>query len=175
MPKRKDHSATRATMAQTGSLSYAWPCALLTLGVALLAAAWLSFGLPSEEPSRSAQKHSSHTRRKSVPASAQARTEALSAEALGHFSAEHNASLLWGTYRPGTYFGLRSRTAPTGLVAGLMWAAAGSQTKPAGPLRHECEQGAVDRCVAAHPAACHATAAWTAACRPSVQVWILGP
>ena len=41
---------------------------------------------------------------------------------LQSFSAAHNESLLWGTYRPGVYFGLRSLTAPTGLVAGLMWA-----------------------------------------------------
>ena len=32
---------------------------------------------------------------------------------LRGFSASHNASLLWGTYRPGVYFGVRSLTAPT--------------------------------------------------------------
>ena len=35
---------------------------------------------------------------------------------LGTFSAAHNESLLWGTYRPGVYFGLRSRTAPVAVV-----------------------------------------------------------
>ena len=32
---------------------------------------------------------------------------------LQSFSKAHNASLLWGTYRPGVYFGIRSRTFPT--------------------------------------------------------------
>src|SRR6056297_1583589 len=47
-------------------------------------------------------------------------------DALSHFSEAHNASLLWGTYRPGVYFGLRSRTTTTALVAGLMWTRATS-------------------------------------------------
>ncbi|KAL3914674.1 MAG: hypothetical protein SGPRY_007547, partial [Prymnesium sp.] len=69
----------------------------------------------------------------------------LSADYLSHFSNDHNESLLWGTYRPGTYFGLRSRTAPTGLVAGLMWAASGAGGSEGGPLRHECEQDGIER------------------------------
>lgn len=63
---------------------------------------------------------------------------------LAGFSAEHNASLMWGTYRPGVYFGLRSRTHPTALVAGLMWGAldgVASERK----LRHTCEQDEVQR------------------------------
>ena len=63
--------------------------------------------------------------------------------ALQSFSQAHNTSLLWGTYRPGVYFGLRSRTYPTGLVAGLMWsstAADGART-----LRHKCEQDGVEQ------------------------------
>lgn len=84
-----------------------------------------------------------------------AHTEPLSAEVLEYFSAAHNASLTWGTYRPGTYFGVRSRTAPTGLVAGLMWSAIASDGSPAGPLRHECEQGALYRYAAAlHVSTC---------------------
>jgi mannosyl-oligosaccharide glucosidase len=59
--------------------------------------------------------------------------------ALQHFTTEHNASLRWGTYRPGVYFGLRSLTAPTALTAGLMWAADGL------PLRHQCEQDGLER------------------------------
>ena len=59
---------------------------------------------------------------------------------LADFSAEHNASLLWGTYRPGVYFGLRSRTAPTALVAGLLWGALSTVTVSQDALRHQCEQ-----------------------------------
>ena len=66
--------------------------------------------------------------------------------ALRGFSASHNASLLWGTYRPGVYFGVRSLTAPTGLAAGLMWSAAGTAgMSPLGKLRHQCEQDEVER------------------------------
>ena len=36
---------------------------------------------------------------------------AVGATELDHFDAAHNASLQWGTWRPGEYFGLRSRTA----------------------------------------------------------------
>ena len=38
---------------------------------------------------------------------------AVGATELDHFDAAHNASLQWGTWRPGEYFGLRSRTAPS--------------------------------------------------------------
>ena len=61
---------------------------------------------------------------------------------LAGFSAEHNASLLWGTYRPGVYFGLRSRTYPTAVVAGLMW---GALAHDGLELRHACEQGQVQK------------------------------
>ena len=43
-----------------------------------------------------------------------------SAPPLSAFPAAHNDSLLWGTYRPGLYFGLKSRTFPT-LGAGIFW------------------------------------------------------
>ena len=121
-----------------------WAYGLVVLGIALLVAAYLSF-LPGDEPPSPAALQTPIMRQASVQSVSPARTEALSADALDHFSAAHNASLLWGTYRPGTYFGLRSRTFPTGLVAGLMWAAKGSASSPAGPLRHECEQDALER------------------------------
>ena len=71
---------------------------------------------------------------------------ALAGGTLSRFTAEHNASLLWGTYRPGVYFGMRSRTAPTALVAGLMW----TRARPDGgvdatTLRHQCEQDGLER------------------------------
>eukprot|EP00741_Cyanophora_paradoxa_P010634 tig00020537_g10278.t1 len=54
-------------------------------------------------------------------------------------TAERNASLLWGSYRPNLYFGLRTRH-PESLLAGLMW------FDPNRPdalerVRHRCEHG----------------------------------
>lgn len=59
---------------------------------------------------------------------------------LPQFSSNHTSSLLWGTYRPGSYFGLRTRL-PHSLIAGLMWA----DLDPSSPqhwnqLRHEALQ-----------------------------------
>jgi mannosyl-oligosaccharide glucosidase len=67
----------------------------------------------------------------------------LATGALQGFSEEHNASLLWGTYRPGVYFGLRSHTAPTALAAGLMWVSASAPRMD--KMRHKCEQDEVER------------------------------
>jgi mannosyl-oligosaccharide glucosidase len=74
-------------------------------------------------------------------------TENLPAyDALSHFSEAHNASLLWGTYRPGVYFGLRSRTTATALVAGLMWTRATTDGRAdRSTLRHKCEQDSLER------------------------------
>lgn len=67
-------------------------------------------------------------------------------DALSHFSEAHNASLLWGTYRPGVYFGLRSRTTATALVAGLMWTSATPDGRAdSSTLRHKCEQDSLER------------------------------
>ena len=55
--------------------------------------------------------------------------------ALGAFPAEHNASLLWGSYRPAVYFGLRTRTFPAA-VFGLFWHG-GNADK----MRHQCSEG----------------------------------
>eukprot|EP00967_Tisochrysis_lutea_P059275 scaffold75563_cov30-Tisochrysis_lutea.AAC.1 len=70
----------------------------------------------------------------------------LSPDLLSNFTAEHNSSLLWGTYRPGVYFGLRSRTIPTALVAGLMWTSARPDgTAEQSTLRHQCEQDSIQK------------------------------
>ena len=66
---------------------------------------------------------------------------AVGATELDHFDAEHNASLQWGTWRPGEYFGLRSRTAPDALAAGLMWTARAADGGGGGGLRHSCKEG----------------------------------
>ncbi|XP_023311834.1 mannosyl-oligosaccharide glucosidase GCS1 isoform X2 [Anoplophora glabripennis] len=48
--------------------------------------------------------------------------------------------VFWGTYRPGVYFGLKTRD-PNSLVAGLMWYFP-RRLKPGGDgIRHWCEQG----------------------------------
>lgn len=57
---------------------------------------------------------------------------------LAGLSKEHNASLLWGSYRPGVYFGLRSRTAPLALAAGLVWSFRDGQGRLR--VRHQCEE-----------------------------------
>jgi mannosyl-oligosaccharide glucosidase len=51
---------------------------------------------------------------------------------------EHHEGLLWGTYRPGIYAGIKSRTYPHALAAGAMWT--GGAADSAFLLRHECEQ-----------------------------------
>lgn len=60
---------------------------------------------------------------------------------------EHHEALLWGTYRPGVYAGVKSRTYPHALAAGMMWPAGrpGGTPSPGGgtqpfALRHECSQ-----------------------------------
>jgi mannosyl-oligosaccharide glucosidase len=43
----------------------------------------------------------------------------------------------WGTYRPGLYLGIRSRSDPEFVSAGLLW---GSQLEDVTQLRHQCRQ-----------------------------------
>ncbi|RLN94146.1 hypothetical protein BBJ28_00021389, partial [Nothophytophthora sp. Chile5] len=43
----------------------------------------------------------------------------------------------WGTFRPGLYFGLRSRSTPRFVSAGLIW---GSGLEDVSQLRHQCRQ-----------------------------------
>jgi hypothetical protein len=38
-----------------------------------------------------------------------------------NFSIQHTSDLLWGTYRPHLYFGMRTRTGRDALVNGLLW------------------------------------------------------
>jgi len=70
-----------------------------------------------------------------MPASA-----AKQCPAEGLPSAVHNASLLWGTYRPHLFLGLRTR-APKPVIAGLMWHDAATVE----PLRYEATSGGIAR------------------------------
>eukprot|EP00405_Crypthecodinium_cohnii_P037889 CAMPEP_0206545338 /NCGR_PEP_ID=MMETSP0325_2-20121206/12077_1 /ASSEMBLY_ACC=CAM_ASM_000347 /TAXON_ID=2866 /ORGANISM="Crypthecodinium cohnii, Strain Seligo" /LENGTH=850 /DNA_ID=CAMNT_0054044305 /DNA_START=244 /DNA_END=2792 /DNA_ORIENTATION=- len=101
----------------------------ILLSVAVLAlAALLKFlwgGLPHEE----------------APPLDPGRYEHFSNELLRPFSSSHNASFLWGTYRPGVLFGLKTRTWPEALVAGLMWTSVSANDKvDTSKLRHTCEE-----------------------------------
>eukprot|EP00904_Undaria_pinnatifida_P001887 jgi/Undpi1/1169/HiC_scaffold_10.g04631.m1 len=53
---------------------------------------------------------------------------------------QHNASMLWGTYRPGVYFGFKTRTFPVAITGGLMWHG-GDGRAGVEALRHECSEG----------------------------------
>eukprot|EP00501_MAST-03F_sp_TOSAG23-6_P001726 GSMAST32.ASY1.ANO1.1800.1 assembled CDS len=53
---------------------------------------------------------------------------------LSVFDKAHNNALLWGTYRPGIYFGTKSRTFPESVATGVMW----RSRAPGQELRHEC-------------------------------------
>jgi len=55
---------------------------------------------------------------------------------LGAFSDEYKAEMLWGTYRPQAYFGLRSRTSPDFFAMGLMWKGNGDAN-----WRHSAQEG----------------------------------
>ena len=61
---------------------------------------------------------------------------------LPQFGGDHASSMLWGTYRPGLYTGIRARV-PRSLLAGVMWfdadgGGAGSPSPP--PIRHLAEE-----------------------------------
>ncbi|KIM30861.1 glycoside hydrolase family 63 protein [Serendipita vermifera MAFF 305830] len=61
------------------------------------------------------------------------------AHSSGNGSSEEDQSLLWGTYRPNLYFGLRPRL-PQSLMSGLMWF--GTQDfNQYQKIRHDCSQG----------------------------------
>ena len=106
--------------------------------VAVLSIAYYGISQQRAEKGSWAARHS--TPPSPSPSSAPGPLAFFGTGALRGFSAAHNASLLWGTYRPGVYFGLRSLTAPTGLAAGLMWSSGAG-----GAMRHKCEQDEVDR------------------------------
>ncbi|KAI9981778.1 hypothetical protein PInf_009548 [Phytophthora infestans] len=59
----------------------------------------------------------------------------LSAQSIDQLT--HANSFRWGTYRPGLYLGIRSRTSPDFVSAGLLW---GSQLEDVSQIRHQCRQ-----------------------------------
>eukprot|EP00698_Gefionella_okellyi_P005457 TRINITY_DN14994_c0_g1_i1.p1 TRINITY_DN14994_c0_g1~~TRINITY_DN14994_c0_g1_i1.p1 ORF type:complete len:869 (+),score=164.20 TRINITY_DN14994_c0_g1_i1:65-2608(+) len=61
-----------------------------------------------------------------------------SPDPLQYFSAEHNNELLWGSYLPHLYFGMRTRAARA-VSFGLMWFHHNSQS-PLSNIRHDCNQ-----------------------------------
>eukprot|EP00929_Paragymnodinium_shiwhaense_P076182 TRINITY_DN39117_c0_g1_i1.p1 TRINITY_DN39117_c0_g1~~TRINITY_DN39117_c0_g1_i1.p1 ORF type:complete len:855 (-),score=143.72 TRINITY_DN39117_c0_g1_i1:43-2607(-) len=71
-----------------------------------------------------------------------AETSSLARGLLSQFSQDHNESLLWGTYRPGVLFGVKSRTFPDAVVAGLMWTSVSKDGAriDSTKLRHTCEE-----------------------------------
>ncbi|GAB9472186.1 Mannosyl-oligosaccharide glucosidase [Globisporangium polare] len=54
-----------------------------------------------------------------------------------YVDANSRDALRWGTYRSGLYFGVRSRSYPYYVAAGLLW---GSQHEDISQLRHACRQ-----------------------------------
>eukprot|EP00954_Amorphochlora_amoebiformis_P017631 1320343-Amorphochlora_amoeboformis.AAC.1 len=42
---------------------------------------------------------------------------------LAAMTSEHNQSMIWGTYKAGLYFGVKSRSFPSAFVSGVMWGA----------------------------------------------------
>eukprot|EP00887_Chlorella_sp_A99_P004738 scaffold4.g4738.t1 len=56
---------------------------------------------------------------------------------LGQFQGTHAERLLWGTYRPGFYFGMRMRV-PRSVVVGLMWLDPSKSFLDS--IRHEAQQ-----------------------------------
>ena len=58
---------------------------------------------------------------------------------LSTFPQQHNDSLLWGSYRPAVYFGLRTRSFPAALF-GMMW-----HGRSIDQARHQCTESDVER------------------------------
>uniref|UniRef100_K3W5A0 Mannosyl-oligosaccharide glucosidase n=1 Tax=Globisporangium ultimum (strain ATCC 200006 / CBS 805.95 / DAOM BR144) TaxID=431595 RepID=K3W5A0_GLOUD len=83
---------------------------------------------------------SSHDTRDGVstPPSSNGVDEVLDFQALRAYAdANSQDTLRWGTYRSSLYYGVRSRTYPYYVAAGLLW---GSQHEDISQLRHECRQ-----------------------------------
>jgi len=57
---------------------------------------------------------------------------------LSQFQGEHGRKYLWGTYRPGLYFGVRSRQ-PKSTLMGLMWVDP-ERGDALHAIRHEAQQ-----------------------------------
>ncbi|KAG7390199.1 hypothetical protein PHYBOEH_007073 [Phytophthora boehmeriae] len=63
---------------------------------------------------------------------------ALNFSALTEYTRQNSLQQFrWGTFRPGLYLGLRSRTQSAFVSAGLLW---GSQHEDVSQLRHQCRQ-----------------------------------
>ncbi|KAG1697940.1 hypothetical protein DVH05_015424 [Phytophthora capsici] len=61
----------------------------------------------------------------------------LNPATLQQLTQAHSGRYRWGTYRPGLYLGLRSRTEPEFVSAGLLWT---SQLEDVSQIRHQCRQ-----------------------------------
>ncbi|KAG7384819.1 hypothetical protein PHYPSEUDO_002205 [Phytophthora pseudosyringae] len=73
-----------------------------------------------------------------LSAPAQTGPAPLDPQSLSQLTRENSAARFrWGTYRPGLYLGLRSRSAPEFVSAGLLW---GSQMEDVSQIRHQCRQ-----------------------------------
>ena len=60
-------------------------------------------------------------------------------------SSSYTTLPFWGSYRPGIYFGLKTRAAqPVSLATGIMWARAGMRG-PEGDFRHDTSSGEITR------------------------------
>ena len=129
-PKRAPHDV--ATSATSSSLG------MYALGAAAVALVVAAVSLHQPVPAEAAAAESAMRQPAELT---QAPLTLLNSSSLQSFSAAHNASLLWGTYRPGVYFGLRSMTVPSAVAAGLMWAPEGAISQ----LRHQCEQDTLER------------------------------
>ena len=141
MSRNKPRSVGAGATAGAGSQPRSYLAAILVASfavvIALLALHFVASSPPPPPTSSSASPSPQRSPRPPPPPLA-----LVGGGTLQGFSEQHNTSLLWGTYRPGVYLGLRSHTWPVALVAGLMWVADGA---PAAKLRHQCEQDAVER------------------------------
>lgn len=79
-----------------------------------------------------------HTSSPNDPTVAPAAPAPLNFDVLRNYvDANSRNALRWGTYRSGLYFGVRSRSYPYYVAAGLLW---GSQHEDISQLRHACRQ-----------------------------------
>ncbi|GAQ91059.1 mannosyl-oligosaccharide glucosidase [Klebsormidium nitens] len=116
LPPRDRKKQTADASAMTGFLKYA-----LVAGLAVMAA--FSFQLFTEDAEVRALKRSV------APLQSPKVTE------LDYFQEGYKDEMLWGTYRPGMYLGIRARV-PKSIIAGLMWLGISKQMYR---TRHECE------------------------------------
>lgn len=127
-------------MAAPGPLGAALLAALLAVATALLLSQYNLQPSALLQPNSQPQRRSA-ARDTAVEASASrslAHLPALDRAALEAFAAASAArGLAWGTYRSGLYFGVRSRSFPRSVSAGLLW---GSTLEDVTQLRYEARQ-----------------------------------